>query len=62
MEWTTIGRAHFNLDRITSFRWQDGFLYLVDTEKQPFRIPDKEQVEYKHLCERCCVNEVKQDG
>ena len=49
-KWTTIDNSHYNLDRITSFNWQNGCLYLRDTEEQPFSIVDKTGEWYRALC------------
>lgn len=49
-KWMTIDNSHYNLDRITSFNWQNGYLYLRDTAEQPFSIADETGQWYRALC------------
>lgn len=53
MKWVTLGKAHWNTDRIQSFHWSEGRLYVYwqgEAESNPDTYRDPDRAQYIRLC------------
>ena len=61
MQWVTIDRLHLNTDRVESFHWIEGRLFVryPGTSTSTFRDPEKKK--YLKLCAQLGVKPVEDD-
>ena len=60
MKWIVIQRIHINTDRILSFHWIEGRLFIKFGGEDSLSFRDRDRKLYSHLCHCLGVNPVEE--